>query len=62
MEVLLANAKVGTIVPLYREENKYYIDESNLDNLVFLDNGTQFVITSEKSGYMHLYLYDLNGR
>ena len=31
MEVLLANAKVGTIVPLYREENKYYIDESNLD-------------------------------
>ena len=62
VEILLANAKVGTIVPLYREENKYYIAESNLDNLVFLDNGTQFVITSEKSGYMHLYLYDLNGR
>ncbi len=62
MEVLLANAKVGSIQPLYREENKYYIDESNLDNLVFLDNGTQFVITSEKSGYMHLYLYDISGR
>ncbi len=62
MEVSLANAKVGTTVPLYREENKYYIAESNLDNLVFLDNGTQFVITSEKSGYMHLYLYDISGR
>ncbi len=62
MEVLLANAKVGTTTPLYREENKYYIAESNLDNLAFLDNGTQFVITSEKSGYMHLYLYDMNGR
>lgn len=62
MEVLLANPKVGTNVPLYREENKYYIDESNLDNLVFLDNGTQFVITSEKSGYMHLYLYEMSGR
>lgn len=62
MEVLLANAKVGTTVPLYREENKYYIDESNLDNLVFLDNGTQFVVTSEKSGFMHLYLYDISGR
>ncbi|MDE6450776.1 MAG: S9 family peptidase, partial [Odoribacter sp.] len=62
MEVLLANAKVGTTVPLYREENKYYIDESNLDNLIFLDNGTQFVITSEKSGYMHLYLYDISGK
>lgn len=62
MEVLLANAKVGTTVPLYREENKYYIDESNLDNLIFLDNGTQFVVTSEKSGFMHLYLYDISGR
>lgn len=61
MEILLANAKIGNTVPLYREENKYYIDESNLDNLVFLDNGTQFVITSEKSGYMHLYLYDISG-
>lgn len=62
MEVLLANAKVGSTVPLYREENKYYIDESNLDNLIFLANGTQFIITSEKNGYMHLYLYDMNGR
>lgn len=61
MEILLANAKIGNTVPLYREENKYYIDESNLDNLVFLDNGSQFVITSEKSGYMHLYLYDISG-
>lgn len=62
LEVLLANAKVGTTVSLYREENKYYISESNLDNLVFLDNGKQFVITSEKSGFMHLYLYDMNGK
>lgn len=61
IEILLANAKIGNTVPLYREENKYYIDESNLDNLVFLDNGSQFVITSEKSGYMHLYLYDISG-
>lgn len=61
MEILLANAKVGSTTPLYREENKYYIDQSNLDNLVFLDNGTQFVITSEKNGFMHLYLYDISG-
>lgn len=61
MEVLLANSKTGNITPLYREENKYYIDESNLDNLVFLENN-RFIITSEKSGYMHLYLYDMSGR
>ena len=62
MEILLANVKVGTTTPLYREENKYYIAESNFDNLVFLNDGTQFVITSEKSGFMHLYLYDMAGR
>ncbi len=61
LEILLANAKVGTHTPLYREENKYYIGESNLDNVFFLDNGSQFVLTSEKSGYMHLYLYDISG-
>lgn len=62
MDVLLANAKTGVTTPLYREQNKYYIDESNFDNLVFLDNGENFVITSEKDGFMHLYLYDMTGK
>ncbi len=62
MEILMANVKTGTTSILYREENPYYIAEENLDNFVFLDNGTQFVLTSEKSGYMHLYLYDISGR
>ena len=62
MDVLAANAKTGTTTPLYREQNKYYIAESNFDNLIFLDNGTNFVITSEKNGFMHLYLYDMTGK
>lgn len=62
MDILQANPKTGVTTPLYREQNKYYIAESNLDNLVFLDNGEQFVITSEKNGYMHLYLYDMTGK
>lgn len=62
MDVLIANPKTGATTPLYREENKYYIDESNLDNLVFIENGENFIITSEKNGYMHLYLYDMTGK
>lgn len=61
MEVLLANVRTGRTTLLYREENKYYIDESNLDHLTFLEDGQHFVITSEKSGYMHIYLYDMSG-
>lgn len=61
MDILLANVRTGHTTPLYREENKYYIAESNLDHLIFLEDGEHFVITSEKSGYMHLYLYDMSG-
>ncbi|MDL2330434.1 S9 family peptidase [Odoribacter sp. OttesenSCG-928-A06] len=61
MEILLANVRTGNTTILYREENKYYIATSNFDNLIFLDNGNEFVITSEKSGYMHLYLYNMTG-
>ncbi len=61
LEVWTANVRTGKSTLLYREENKYYIDESNLDNLVFLEDGQHFVITSEKNGFMHLYLYDMAG-
>lgn len=61
MEVLSANVRTGKTTTLYREENPYYIDESNFDNLIFLEDGEHFVVTSEKNGYMHLYLYDMAG-
>ena len=62
MDILNANARTGQTALLYREENKYYIAESNFDNLVFLEDGQQFIITSEKNGYMHIYLYDMTGK
>lgn len=42
------------------ETNKYYIDIT--DDLTFLDNGGEFIWSSEKSGYNHLYLYDMKGK
>ncbi|MDR1756174.1 MAG: S9 family peptidase [Culturomica sp.] len=62
MEILSANVRTGKSTILYREENKYYIDESNFDRLLFLEDGQHFVLSSEKSGYMHLYLYDMSGK
>jgi len=61
LEILLANARVGSTTSLYREENKYYIAENNFDNLLFLPDGQHFVFSSEKNGYAHLYLYDMAG-
>lgn len=62
LEILLANARTGDSSILYREENKYYIAESNLDNLIFLEGDKNFIFSSEKNGYMHLYLYDMTGK
>lgn len=43
---------------LLEEENKYYIDIT--DDLTFLDNG-DFIWTSEKDGYNHIYLHKKSG-
>jgi dipeptidyl-peptidase-4 len=59
LEILLNNADDGTSKSIYTEENKYYIDIT--DDLYFLSNN-QFIISSEKDGYNHIYLYDFNGK
>jgi len=61
LEILKTNSATGQSEIIYTEENKCYIDESNFDNITFLPDVSQFVITSEQDGWNHLYLYDLLG-
>jgi len=59
LEILLNNATDGTSKVIYTETNKYYIDIT--DDIQFLSNN-HFVITSEKDGFNHIYLYDFSGK
>ena len=59
LEILLADAANGTSQIMYSEDNKYYIDIT--DDLTFLPGNKLFLITSEKDGYKHLYLYNIDG-
>jgi len=59
LELLLNNAETGDSKVVYTDENKYYITESIYSNMIFTDG--KFVITSEKDGYMHIYLYSTEG-
>jgi dipeptidyl-peptidase-4 len=61
LEILKTNTLSGRSVVMYTEENKCYIDETNFDNIKFLPDGKHFVLTSEMDGWLHLYLYDLEG-
>ncbi|MCL2131350.1 MAG: S9 family peptidase [Lentimicrobiaceae bacterium] len=56
------DAKTGEFVKtLFEEKNERYVEPS--DPLYFLPNDpTKFLYVSQKSGWKHLYLYDINGK
>lgn len=60
LDVMYANPYTGDSRVVLTEKNDSYISEDFLDAFTFLDNGN-FVITSERDGWSHLYLYDKNG-
>ena len=59
LEILAADATTGQTTVFYDETNPYYIDVT--DNWTFLEDGKRFLMTSEKDGYNHIYLYMMDG-
>ena len=62
LELLLTDRSTGQSKVMLTEKDKYYIEDGFFDNLVFLKSKDQFIWSSEKSGWNHAYLYDLNGK
>lgn len=54
----LADPATGNCSLLLEENSKYYLD---LHDLIFLSDGSGFVMQSEKSGFNHLYRYNMAG-
>ncbi|WP_421775130.1 S9 family peptidase [Gracilimonas sp.] len=59
-DLLLANAETGSTQVILTEQSDTWLDVH--DDLYFLSNGKQFITTSDKSGYNHVYLYNMQGR
>ncbi len=59
LELLFADALMGKTRLVLKESSETYIEIT--DNLTFLDGGQEFIWSSEKDGYNHLYLYDVAG-
>ena len=59
-DLMLANAETGSTKVILSEESDTWLDVH--DNLYFLNNGKQFITTSDKSGYNHVYLYNMEGK
>ncbi|WP_299460758.1 S9 family peptidase [uncultured Microscilla sp.] len=62
LELLHANANTGKTQVILTEESKTYVDVDFTDDLTYLKNGKEFIHTSERDGYKHIYLYKLNGK
>ena len=60
LKLILADTKMGKTKTLLEETNDYYVDIT--DDLNFLKDKKHFVWTSEKSGFNHIYLYNMNGK
>ncbi len=62
MDLLHIDATTGASKVILTEESKTFVDVEAVDDLTYLADGKSFVIPSERSGYKHLYLYDMNGK
>jgi dipeptidyl-peptidase 4 len=60
LDFLIADAGSGKARTPITEKDQYWINVK--DDLHFLKDGKRFVWSSERSGYRHLYLYDLDGK
>jgi len=60
LELLLADANSGKSHVIYTEENKDYIEIN--DHWYFLQDKSGFLLTSEKDGFRHIYLYTMDGK
>ena len=60
LDLLVADAVTGNSRVLLSEKDKYWINLGN--ELYFFKDGKRFIWSSERSGYRHLYLYDLEGK
>ncbi len=60
-DLLTADAATGESSVILSEENEYFIKEPSSDLIVYLSDGQRVIYRSEKSGFLHYYLYDMDG-
>ena len=60
LDLLIADVSTGSSHVALEEKDPYWINIS--DDLFFLKDGKRFLWSSERSGYRHLYLYDVGGK
>ena len=61
LDMLIANPKSLLSKLILRDEDNSYVDYDNIDAVFFTPDNKYFTYLSEKDGYRHAYLYNVNG-
>ncbi|HMJ69457.1 MAG TPA: S9 family peptidase [Cyclobacteriaceae bacterium] len=61
LEILHVDATTGQSKVILTEKSDTYYDIDYTDELKYLKNGKQFMMASERSGYKHFYLCNMDG-
>ena len=59
LELLMADARTGAVRPVLTDTDSAWVDVD--DDLSFIRDGRQFLWSSERDGFNHLYLYNRDG-
>ena len=61
LEMFHYDTETEKIQRVYTQKSDTYIDIDQVDDLTYLSDGKSFLISSERSGFKHLYHYAING-
>lgn len=62
LDLLHVNATTGQAATVLTETSTTYVDLEFTDDLTYLNDEKSFLWSSERSGYKHLYRYDMGGK
>ncbi|MBC7889973.1 MAG: DPP IV N-terminal domain-containing protein [Ferruginibacter sp.] len=62
LKIYAVNALTGELQDFYTEQQKTWINLDEEERISFFKNGKGFILSSDKTGWKHLYHYDMNGK
>ena len=62
LEILHVDANSGQSTTAFSQSYPTYVDIDEADDLTYLSDKKHFIISGEKSGFKHLYLYTMTGQ
>ncbi|MCB0856317.1 MAG: DPP IV N-terminal domain-containing protein, partial [Bacteroidetes bacterium] len=62
LDILHANADTGATKLIIQEKSDTYVDVELTDDLTYLKDGKHILLSSERDGYKHFYLYTIDGQ